>query len=650
MNYINGNSLDELLKSKGALKPRQTARIIATTANALHHVHKKNIIHRDIKPANIIIDKEMQPYLTDFGLAKSTSGGQTLSKSGHITGTFLYMSPEQMNSKKLDARSDIYSLGITLYECLTGKLPFESENTLELLYKVSEESPRPLITHNDKIPETLNNICLKAIAKNPAERYKNCRELAQDLERFLDGLAPYAKAQKIALKQIYLNHKKKIFTIVAIFMLTLGGIGMYMLKNLELGKQNKKLKSNVNKAKKVKRKLKKQQKILAQKNKKVKALLRLTQWSALLNQQILPKQIDSEKKINQSFQDLSKITQSDEIYINWAKAFMLLRNKFITDKKLWAKYLYQARKILNQAILNKNENAIFYGYYLSTLSMSPEINIFKYLPNDNKHKELKTIAELWIKTTKSDNSFQIREKIFTQSEIYIKSNPDNYAAQHIRSYMLFYNAKIYKAIVRLKEVAELNPLSPLVFHCLGESYQNIGTSPTMSTGVEQNIYYLKRANYYFDISLELNPFHELTMLKKANTCLNLEELTKNKKYLKTAETLFAKMQFQNKFAKGILVRGKIFERLKKYEKAIEIYTQLEITNGRYVMETIKIKTSLARLYEKKKDYKSAIVHTQQLIHYLANYAQKKQDKRFSVARNVAVNALRRYKKLMRKNK
>ena len=183
-------TLPEMATTASTTQPaffRSVAHLGIQVAEALDHAHQQGVVHRDIKPSNLMVDAEGKPWITDFGLARIETA-PSLTVSGDLLGTLRYMSPEQALAKRIviDHRSDIYSLGVTLYELLTLRPVFGGTDRRELLRQIAFEEPRPPRKLNRAIPADLETILLKAMAKNPAERYATAQDLADDLGRFLD--------------------------------------------------------------------------------------------------------------------------------------------------------------------------------------------------------------------------------------------------------------------------------------------------------------------------------------------------------------------------------------------------------------------------------------------------------------------------------
>lgn len=192
--YIDGESLETRLANE-ALSPKEAAELIASISDSIQYAHENGIVHRDIKPSNVLLDRDQNPHVMDFGLAKrELDAGNTMTSIGRIMGTPAYMSPEQASgeSHKVDTRSDIYSLGVVLYEILTGERPFQGNGRM-LLLQVMEDEPRSLRQLNANVPPDLETICLKALSKSPTRRYQSAAEMSADLRRFNLGQPIKAK-------------------------------------------------------------------------------------------------------------------------------------------------------------------------------------------------------------------------------------------------------------------------------------------------------------------------------------------------------------------------------------------------------------------------------------------------------------------------
>lgn len=185
MEYIEGESLAQRI-ARFPMPIDAVVRLVAAVARAVEHLHQQGIVHRDLKPSNILLDRDEQPYVTDFGLAKVFEPGSEVTATGVIAGTPSYMSPEQASGRTTEVgpAADIYSLGAILYELLTGQPPFQQSSPLDTLLDILGREPTLPRRLNPKVPEGLQLIAMKCLAKTPGERYASAAALADELDRF----------------------------------------------------------------------------------------------------------------------------------------------------------------------------------------------------------------------------------------------------------------------------------------------------------------------------------------------------------------------------------------------------------------------------------------------------------------------------------
>jgi len=186
MEFVKGKSVLEMIRAEGKLDPVLAARLCLQAASGLAAAHEKGIIHRDIKPANLMVDERGLLKITDFGLALLSSGASRLTATGMFMGTPGYLSPEQCRDEDIDQRTDIYSLGVTFFEMLTGSIPFKADSPLALLRQILEVEPPDVLQLNPAVPSELRSVVKKMMEKDPGQRYGSAEEVAHELQLWLE--------------------------------------------------------------------------------------------------------------------------------------------------------------------------------------------------------------------------------------------------------------------------------------------------------------------------------------------------------------------------------------------------------------------------------------------------------------------------------
>ncbi len=229
MEYVHGEDLKQLIRKVGRLSPGQSIGIARQVCEGLEEAHKLGVVHRDLKPQNIMVDEDGKARIMDFGIARSLSG-KSITGAGVMIGTPEYMSPEQVEGKEVDQRSDIYSLGVILYEMVTGRLPFIGETPISVAHKQKYETPEDPKKINTQVSDDLARVILKCLAKDEDKRFRSAAELGAELGRIEDGLPTtdrlVAERKTTTSREITLKFtpKKLLIPVAALLVLIIAGV------------------------------------------------------------------------------------------------------------------------------------------------------------------------------------------------------------------------------------------------------------------------------------------------------------------------------------------------------------------------------------------------------------------------------------------
>lgn len=249
MQCVDGESLKQAISAGKRFSPAEVVDLMTCLCDALELAHQNKIVHRDIKPGNILLDKQGRPYLVDFGVARMEMS--TMTQSGTIVGTPSYMSPEQIQGIRVDARADIFSLGVIIYEMLTGKRPFEGDHITTIVYKIMNEEPTNIREMKRDLPEGFDQVIKKALEKDANKRYQSCKELAADLKN-IGAWSDRTISSGLQRSEVLGQQKKGkqrrslVYGASLVILLLAGALGAYYLvpglkENLALFKKQKEI-------------------------------------------------------------------------------------------------------------------------------------------------------------------------------------------------------------------------------------------------------------------------------------------------------------------------------------------------------------------------------------------------------------------------
>ncbi len=227
MDYVEGQDLKGLVKAKGKLQIEEIVQIVKQVCLALEAAHNEGVVHRDLKPQNIMVDQQGRAYVMDFGIARSIEpGGMT--QTGMLVGTPEYMSPEQVRGEHVGPRSDIFALGLILYELLTGKMPFDAPTAQASMFKRTKEPARPAVELDPNVPRFLSEVARKCLELDPKRRYQSTREIVDDLEAWSRGTSkvPWTSAITGFLPRSFSWEKHGVLAAAVLVLVVMGGVGL----------------------------------------------------------------------------------------------------------------------------------------------------------------------------------------------------------------------------------------------------------------------------------------------------------------------------------------------------------------------------------------------------------------------------------------
>jgi eukaryotic-like serine/threonine-protein kinase len=225
MAYVEGQDLHQLLVDNGKLGVERSVKLAKQMCAALDAAHSEGVVHRDFKPQNILLDKNEQVYVTDFGLAKSLEADAGLSRSGEFLGTPRYMAPEQVEGRGIDHRVDLYALGLIMYEMLTGDLPFHADSTIQLMYKRVNETPKSPKELNPELPDWIVRVVMKCLERAPDRRYQNAADILTDLSNAMAPVGSKSSPIAFTIRRIELDMPAaKLGLVIAIATVVIAGV------------------------------------------------------------------------------------------------------------------------------------------------------------------------------------------------------------------------------------------------------------------------------------------------------------------------------------------------------------------------------------------------------------------------------------------
>lgn len=547
MEYVEGETLEEKIAQKSIVHD-QLIDIIIDICEGLQEAHSKGIFHRDIKPANIIIGNKNQAKVMDFGIARSNLDcEEKLSKTGHMIGTLLYMSPEQINGE-FSAQTDIYSLGACIYEALTGRAPHEGKSRLKIMLAIQEQNPIRPCELNAEISPYLEAICLKCLAHSPKKRYRSMRQLARDLKNLKENKPIIAK-RFTAFDQIKATVKsnKSLFAFIALVTCFLFTFSLYSIaKERKLRNINRELH------------------VLDQ------AMSKFTQNILNSNHQSLFASTEITTPLYQAFEQSSYLKNAEEylflrgiVYGNRTskqdKEQAMVDFTKLVNKRPHSGLIHRNIGVLHQQLGNQEQAQIYFKkacdlspkdarnmYALATILFEAK-QYTQAIKNFIRATEMQPLnAEYQYKLALAYNTLQKPQQAFDSFTKTIEIAPNFAVAYRERAILFFKFRLLDKAISDLKRAISLGLTNAATYCDLGSMYfekkhytkalENCMKAIEIDASYDRSYYttgliyqtmkkYSKAIEYY-DKSIELNPKSISSYINRGNVYRNSENYSK----------------------------------------------------------------------------------------------------------------------------
>ncbi|MEK7484994.1 MAG: protein kinase [Planctomycetota bacterium] len=625
MEYIDGADLNAVCERKIALDENQLLTVLIEIAEALHFAHKKGLIHRDVKPANVLLDKNYHPHLTDFGLAKFIDRGQSLLTRGDSAlGTPLYMAPEQARgeARKVDARTDIYALGVMSYQLFTKKLPYIAKNSSELYDRICNQIPASLSSINPQISPDIERVVLKALEKEKEKRFQTALAMAEEFRRILEKKPILTKAPSIweKGKRTILQNQKVLLLLTLIFLLLFGIVFLIQFfpnKTPLFGSQEKITQ--------------KSQQLLKQ----VYALdpKEYTRAIELLNEICLlePNRLEPKLLRIQFYLEGNLLPTAEKELLLLEPScleeplFYFIRGQF----HLKSKNLSLAQSDFEQCLHLDFKKYLEAYLYLSQIRLASENEVHKNIKDLNFYLESdgKQTKEAYTLRGKSRKYLDPQEALaVTDFQQALSLAPESLDLLMEYTQLLLDQKKLEEATESANRSLALEKQNAALYCLRAEIYAQKGQEKEALQDFESALsinasfipVYLKRSQYHLEnvrLSEADKDLQKALSFEKENpeVLYRLAEIAMIEKKWKRAENfLETLLKLQASSSRGLLLAGKIASHQKEWDKALEYFSR-SLANPPSDALRLQAYLGLARVYLAQKNLKTALEKLEQCL-------------------------------------